>query len=148
MRVPKVQERKPQGPRKVKWFKLKDRDLCARFKMEVLQKIEPEIDDVNAWWNRTKKVLLETGKDVLGESRGKIWENKETWWFNEEVQEATKLKKQAKKKWEGSQLEKDRLAYRERNKEAKNVVAITKGKAYDQLYRDLETKEGQGRYSD
>lgn len=145
VKVSKVQKRKPRGPRKIKWFKLKDKDVHARFKTEVLQKIEPEIYDINAWWSRTKNALLETGKEVLGESSGKIWENKETWWFNEEVQEATKLKKQAKKKWEGSQLEADRLAYKERNKEVKRVVAITKGKAYDQLYEDLETKEGQGK---
>ena len=145
VRVSNVLKRKPQGPRKVKWFKLRDRDVCAQFKTKALQKIDLEMNDLNAWWSRTKKALLDTGKEVLGESSGKIWENKETWWFNEEVQEVTKLKKQAKKKWEGSQLEEDRLAYKERNKEAKRIVATTKSKAYDRLYEDLETKEGQGK---
>ena len=46
------------------------------------------------------EIILRDAREILGESSGKIFENKETWWFNEEVKEATKQKKNAKKWWE------------------------------------------------
>ena len=59
-----------------------------------------EMGDVNGWWNRVSESILRAGKEVLSESSGKIWENKETRWFNEEVQQKAQAKKMAKKRWE------------------------------------------------
>ena len=56
-----------------------------------------------------------------------------------------KKKKEAKKRWAETQLEEDRVIYRERNKEAKKAVAQAKAKAYENLYTELETKEGQNK---
>ncbi|KAK4324261.1 hypothetical protein Pmani_005101 [Petrolisthes manimaculis] len=63
------------------------------FKERVLNELEPQIIDVEDWWNRSSGVILRVAMEVLGESTGKIIENKETWWFNEEVQQKTQLKK-------------------------------------------------------
>ncbi|KAK4328189.1 hypothetical protein Pmani_001396 [Petrolisthes manimaculis] len=82
VKVSKGQKRKLEGQRKVKWFKLKDRKVSIQFKSEALQKIKSDIYDKNVWWSRTKKALLDTGREVLGESCGKIWESKETWWYS------------------------------------------------------------------
>jgi hypothetical protein len=35
--------------------------------------------------------MIEAGKEILGESSGKVWVNKETWWFNEVVQDKANL---------------------------------------------------------
>lgn len=72
-------------------------------------------------------------------------ENKETWSFNEEVQKKTKLKKEAKKRWEQTKSDEDRQRFRECNKEAKKAVALAKCEAYDLMNSGLETKEGQGK---
>ncbi|XP_064101625.1 uncharacterized protein LOC135212142 [Macrobrachium nipponense] len=37
------------------------------------------------------------------------------------------------------------MAYKEANKLAKKTVAIAKDRAYDQLYKELDTREGQGK---
>ncbi|XP_037780203.1 uncharacterized protein LOC119576613 [Penaeus monodon] len=53
--------------------------------------------------------------------------------------------KEAKKKWEISLAERDE-EYETKNKEAKRAVAIAKSRTYDQVYEDLDSKEGQGKY--
>ncbi|XP_063589595.1 uncharacterized protein LOC134766592 [Penaeus indicus] len=115
----------------------------CKFKDRVLRDIDLEIEDVNEWWNRVSANIIGTGIEVLGETSGKIWENREAWWFNEEVQKKVKAKKIAKKRWEETKLDHDRENYKEYCKEAKRAVAIAKAKAYDRLYEELDTKEGQ-----
>ncbi|XP_037789223.1 uncharacterized protein LOC119584607 [Penaeus monodon] len=91
-----------------KWFRLKGIQIKLQLTTRVLREIDSEITDIEESWNRANEIIIKVG-EVLGESSGKIWENKETWRFNEE-----------------------------------KTVAIDKSEAYDQLYEELETKEGQG----
>ena len=52
----------------------------------VLGELEYEIHGVNEWWKRSEEIILRHAEEIWGESSEKIWENKETRWFNEEVQ--------------------------------------------------------------
>ncbi|XP_064116697.1 uncharacterized protein LOC135222539 [Macrobrachium nipponense] len=126
-------------------FKLKEIELCRQFKEKVLEEITHEIEEFDEWWDRTMEIMLRVAGEILGESNGKMFENKETWWFNEEAKDATKQRREAKKRWDGTQMEEDWMAYKEANKLAKKTVAIAKDIAYDQLYKELDTKEGQGK---
>jgi len=90
--------------------------------------------DVNTWWNDANSIILRAGKEILGESSGKVWENKDIWWFNEEVQEEVNAKKKAKKKWEESKLDEDKAADKQCCKEAKKAVAVAKPETHDHMY--------------
>ncbi|XP_037789210.1 uncharacterized protein LOC119584589 [Penaeus monodon] len=63
----------------------------------ILRELSHDRVDVNTWWNDAKSITLRAGKEIFGESSGKVWENKEIWWFNEEVQGKMSAKKKAKK---------------------------------------------------
>ena len=143
--VSRVHRGKARTRRKIKWFKLKDEFFKQQFKEKVLDTVDTNVVDVNVWWNGVNEAFLEAGKRILGETSGKIWEDKETWWFNADVQEKTTLKKLAKKRWEETKQNTDRAEYKQRCKEAKIAVAIAKSEAYDNLYDELDTKEGQGK---
>ena len=143
--VTRVHKGRAKMKRKIKWFKLKDDLFKQQFRDKVVQEIDGNMADVNGWWTRVNETFLKAGKEVLGETSGKIWENKETWWFNPEVQEKTRLKKLAKKRWEETRQDTDKEEYKESCKEAKVAVAIARSKAYDKLYEELDTKEGQGK---
>ncbi|MCI4385399.1 hypothetical protein PGIGA_G00049990 [Pangasianodon gigas] len=54
-------------------------------------------------WETTAEVIRVTGRKVLGVSSGRRKEDKETWWWNEEVQDSIQRKRLAKKKWTGIQ---------------------------------------------
>ena len=71
---------------KIKWCKLRKEEWCEDFRREVravLGHVEEFLDD----WETTAAVIRLTGKKVLGLSSGQRKEDKETWWWNSEVQE-------------------------------------------------------------
>ena len=89
-------------------------------------------------------VILRAGQEVLGVTTGRIPPgDKETWWWNDEVRDAIRAKKEAKKKWETSGRHEERNIYRQANKAAKKEVAISKAHAMDEVFNELETPEGE-----
>ena len=60
--------------------------------------------------------------------------DKETWWWNEEVQKSIKVKKEAKKAWDKTRNENTKKVYKEKKSKAKKAVAIEK--AYDRVPRE------------
>ena len=52
-------------------------------------------------------------------------------------------KKEAKKAWEKIRDENTKKIYKEKKNKAKKAVAMAKGRAYENLYARLETKEGE-----
>ena len=99
------QKRKLTMEKRIKWFQLKNHDHKQSFKERVLRDMDMDMKDVNGWWNRVSENILRAGTEILGESSGRIWENKETWWFNDEVQQKVQAKKMAKKRWEVTKLD-------------------------------------------
>ncbi|XP_037802992.1 uncharacterized protein LOC119597486 [Penaeus monodon] len=67
----------------------KGKRFPTHVKDRILKELSHDMVDVNAWWNDANSIILRTGKEILGESSGKVWENKEIWWFNEKVQMKT-----------------------------------------------------------
>ena len=68
---------------------------------------------------------------------------RETWWWNEEVQESLRRKNDAFKKWQiqgGNELKE---AYKNTKREAKTAVAKAKNEAYNNWYDKMGTEEGQ-----
>ena len=87
-------------------------------------------------------MLRKTAETVLGVTFGKRKGDRETWWWNEKVQESIKEKKEAKKLWDKTRNENTKKIYKKKKSKAKKAVAMAKEKACDNLYSRLETKEG------
>ena len=82
---------------RIKWFKLlKESECRRRFKENVLREVTTDIGEVQEWWHHNADVLRKWGKEILGETSRKILQNKETWWWNRNVQERVQIKKDAK----------------------------------------------------
>ncbi|KAK3522749.1 hypothetical protein QTP86_032027, partial [Hemibagrus guttatus] len=78
--------------KKTKWWKLKKEECCEEFRQKLRQALGGQVvlpDD----WETTAEVIRETGRKVLGVSSGRRKEDKETWWWNEEVQESIQRKR-------------------------------------------------------
>ena len=88
-------------------------------------------------------MLRKTAETVLGVTFGKRKGDKETWWWNEEVQKSIKEKKEAKKAWDKTRNENTKKVFKEKKSKAKKAVAMAKACVYDDLYARLETKEGE-----
>ena len=97
---------------------------------------------------QNSKNSKKTAETVLGVTFGKRKGDRETWWWNEEVQESIKEKKEAKKAWDKIRNENTKKIYKEKKSKAKKAVAMAKGRAYDNLHARLETKEGEKKCTD
>ncbi|RLN22702.1 uncharacterized protein C2845_PM07G30060 [Panicum miliaceum] len=82
-------------------------------------------------------------KGVFGVSREGKQEGKDTWWWNDEVQRAIKEKKECFKCLHLDKSAANIESYNLAKRVAKQGVSVAKGKAYDDLYRRLVTKEGE-----
>ena len=89
------------------------------------------------------KVVRDTARKVLGVSSKQRKEDKETWWWNEEVQESIRKKRLAKKRWDMQRDEESKQGNKEIRREAKKEVAKAKNNAYDKLYQEWDSKEGE-----
>ena len=81
----------------------------------------------------------------LGKTSGKIITagRRETWWWNQEVQEKLKDRRNGKKVWDTIRDDASKLAYKTARKQAKREMVRARNKAYEELYEKLETKEGE-----
>ncbi|KAK3538494.1 hypothetical protein QTP86_006194 [Hemibagrus guttatus] len=128
--------------KKTKWWKLKKEECCEEFRQKLRQALGGQVvlpDD----WETTAEVIRETGRKALGVSSGRWKEDKETWWWNEEVQDSIQRKRLAKEKWDMDRTEESRQEYKESQRRVKREVSKAKQKAYDELYTRLDTREGE-----
>ncbi|KAK3520310.1 hypothetical protein QTP70_020548 [Hemibagrus guttatus] len=79
-------------------------------------------------WETTAEVIRETGRKVLGVSSGRRKEDKDTWWWNEEIQDSIQRKRLAKKKWDMDRTEENRQEYKELQRRVKREVSKAKQK--------------------
>ena len=101
----------PKLVKRIKWWKLKDSKVNNKFKMNV---IESEILSGQEDWQRIAEMIRSIARRELGETSGKVSTagRRETWWWNQEVQEKLKDKKKAKKAWDTIRDDASKLAYK------------------------------------
>ena len=138
-----VKKKKAQKVKlKIRWWKLKETSYQEEFRQELTRILGGEDGLLNKW-DKTAETLRKTAETVLGVTFGKQKEDRETWWWNEEVQESIKEKKEAKKALDKIREENNNKRYKEKKSKAKKAVAMAKGRAYDDLYARLKTKKGE-----
>ncbi|XP_065672208.1 uncharacterized protein LOC136090032 [Hydra vulgaris] len=129
MMILEVKKKRVRTEPKIRWWKLKDEDCCVKFRDEVRQALGGGILDT---WDETSNTVRDVTRKILGVTSGQKKIDKETWSWNEEVQESLRGKRLAKKNWH---LQVDRSTRR--------CVAKAKEKAYSNLFEKLNTKEGE-----
>ncbi|KAK3549302.1 hypothetical protein QTP70_034530 [Hemibagrus guttatus] len=135
-----VKERNLEGQMVVDFAKKMDMAVVNTY---FQKREEHRVTYKSGGWENTAEVIRETGRKVLGVSSGRRKEDKETWWWNEEVQDSIQRKRIAKKKWDMDRTEENRQEYKELQRRVKREVSKAKQKAYDELYTRLDTREGE-----
>ncbi|KAJ7952361.1 Retrovirus-related Pol polyprotein LINE-1 [Quillaja saponaria] len=128
---------------KTRWWNLNGGNM-ALFKDKMLQGDPWRVEgEPNMIWDEMASRIRNTAREVLGESRGRGPPTKETWWWNEEVQQAIKAKKKCYKILHKCINEDNYKCFRQARKDAKKAVREARGKACEGLYQKLETKDGE-----
>ena len=97
-------------------------------------------------WEVMEKCIRRSAKEILCASRRGGSRMKGAWW-NEEVMEQVKEKKEAYTSFMNNETDEDketsRVRYKATKKVAKKAVAVAKSMVYDRLYQKVKTKEGE-----
>ncbi|KAK3552006.1 hypothetical protein QTP70_031600, partial [Hemibagrus guttatus] len=125
-------------------FGIKERNLERQMVVDFAKRMDMAV--INTYFQKREEhrvTYKSGGRKVLGVSSGRRKEDKEIWWWNEEVQDSIQRKRLAKKKWDMDRTEENRQEYKELQRRVKREVSKAKEKAYDELYTRLDTREGE-----
>ncbi|XP_069970999.1 uncharacterized protein PF3D7_1120000-like [Penaeus vannamei] len=111
-----------------------DKDTQSQFVAAARDKLQQSEREGNRSFEEVTEYLRKLGERL-----------EETWWWNDEVQESLKRKKEAKKTLDMENKDEIKEVYKLAKKEAKKSVARAKARAYQVLYEDMETIDGQKR---
>ena len=128
---------------RIKWWALKgEMKLAFREKMFKHDSWNT-MEDANDMWEGMAKQIRELGRQVVGESKGQASFHKESWWWQNEVQDKVKAKRACYKELYKCRNDENKEKYKTARKEAKEAVSKARNVAYEDLYRRLDTKDGE-----
>jgi hypothetical protein len=127
----------------MKWWKLK-KETAKMFKERVLKQ-GPwyEGGDANSMWMKMSTCIRKVASEEFRVTNGGKRETKETWWWNEKVQNAIKEKKECFRRMHLDRSVDNVEQYKVAKKIVKRAVSEARGQMYDGLYQRLGTKEGE-----
>ena len=105
------------------------------------EKLSEKMDREGGGWDSMRVALLEVAREVCGETRGRGHRERETWWWNEEVQEAIRGRRKLSRGGRGEKTEENKRRYREKARHTKRAVAAAKARAWEEWSEELHTEE-------
>ena len=107
--------------------------------------IKSEILSGQKYGKRVAEMIRNIARMELGETLGKVSGavRRETWWWNQEVQEKLKDKRKAEKIWDTIRHDASKLAHKTAKKQAQRKVAKAKNKAFEELYKNWRKRRGE-----
>jgi hypothetical protein len=99
--------------------------------------------DVNSMWMKMSTCIKKVASKEFGVTKGAKRETKETWWWNEKVQNPVKEKKEWFRRMHLDRSVDNVERYKVAKKTIKRAVSKVRGQMYDELYQQLSTKEGE-----
>jgi hypothetical protein len=128
---------------RTKWWKLKG-DISQMFKNRVFAERPWNVsENADNMWNEITTHIWKVAIEAFGVIRENKREPKNTWWWNDDVQKAISEKKECYKRLHHNTSDENIQKYKEARINAKKVVSEAKGRAYAELYRKLNMKEGE-----
>ena len=106
-RMAKPRKRKPQ----IRWRKIKTQEEKEPYTQAVMQKTLSDLENLD--WQEINHILVETAKEVFGETSGKgTYTEKETWWWQEVTRKAVALKRATFKEFQMNKSDENKEKFR------------------------------------
>ncbi|KAK1682419.1 hypothetical protein QYE76_043267 [Lolium multiflorum] len=139
----RVQRGKRAKVARTKWWKLKG-EASQAFRDRVIKEGPwEEGGDANMMWTSMATCLRKVAVEEFGVTKGSRREAKDTWWWNDEVQKVIREKKDCFRCLYLDRSAANMEKYKVAKKAAKRAVSEARGRAYEDLYQRLNTKEGE-----
>lgn len=136
---PKQQRPDLTGPARIKWWNFTEKAS------ELINRIHlPRITSVEESWDEAKTGITGVARSVLGTTKpGRRYLDKETWLWTDEVRMCVRKKKALYHNFLKDKTPAKWKEYQVAKSEAKKAVARTKTKRFEDLYRKLDTRDGE-----
>ncbi|XP_057306130.1 uncharacterized protein LOC130644510 [Hydractinia symbiolongicarpus] len=128
-------------PRRKVW-KLKEEIVARQFSAKVHQLAhngQCDSDNVESTWTTSKNCLLEASDDTCGWTKGPA-RHRQTWWWNNEVDQCIKEKRKLWKEWKSGG---SKNIYLEAKRHARTAVYKAKSEAERNRFADVLRREDQ-----
>jgi hypothetical protein len=102
-----------------------------------------ESEDADNMWKEMTTHIRKVTIELFEVTRGNKREPKNTKWWNDDVQKAINEKKECYRRLHHNRSDENIQKYKETRRNANKVVSEVRGQAYTELYRKLDTKEGE-----
>ncbi|EYC11993.1 hypothetical protein Y032_0048g1551 [Ancylostoma ceylanicum] len=136
---PKQNQDERCGPARVKWWRLIENEAAVVSSIQL-----PSVTIVDETWEKAIGAIAEAARTELNmtkPNRRKI--DKETWLWTEEAKELVREKKRRYHAFLDRKTPDNWRAYCAAKKAAKKAVAMTKAAYYDEVSRELNTRDGE-----
>ncbi len=107
MKMPKIHN----GEKRIRMWELKNEQRRKQFE----DRLQENIAGATAGWTGLSNAVMETAREVCGESRGQRHCERKTWWWCEEVQQTVK-KRDAYKMWQRERTERKKGINKEKSR--------------------------------
>ena len=134
-----LRKKKWRGERRLKLWKLREEGVKEEFE----ERIKETLCTYEGDWVQLRQGVMQVCEEICGRSSGRRGHERETWWWNDTVQDAVRKKKEAYKKWQITKLVRDKMVYRQISNETKRKVAAAKRQAWEQWSQNLQSSSGQ-----
>ena len=141
----KAYHKKQQRARvkKIKCYMLKQQEKKDELALRLAEHMGRRTEKEETTWEDICHMINTNAKEILGETSCGKYVERESWWWNDDVQKAVKEKRDSFKKWQSSRTPEDLADYRENKTNAKKAVTTAKDAGYEELYTKLDSREGQ-----
>lgn len=126
----------------IKSYKLTENRIAQQFSEKIdimLETINIDIKELNVeqTWQLFKDVLLKAGREICGTTRLNRW-RKQTAWWNNQIKEQVKIKKQKWKQYLNNGNNDSYNEYKEQRKKVKDMVMEAKKKTWEEFGQKIE----------
>ena len=102
--------------KKIKWYMLKQQEKKDELALRLAEHMGKRKEKEETTWEDICHMIHTNAKEILGETSGGKYVERESWWWNDDVQKAVKEKRDSFKKWQNSRTTEDLADYRENNR--------------------------------
>ena len=132
---------KRERVKRIKFWKLKNEEVRKMYEEKVSSNLQARTGKLEPLHEGIRKAA----EEVCGMTSGRGHRERETWWWNEDVQRALEEKKKSFKLWQRTKSEEDREIYKVKKREAKRQVAQARRIVLEEWSQNLNTAEGKNR---
>ena len=135
-----------ESSKRLRVWRLRDRIHQDKFKDQLLLREDASTQKdrgVDEMWTELKDSLLAATEKVCGQTTVRR-QRKGTWWWNDDIAQLIKSKRNLYKIWHRSKNASDKFAYQEAKRTARRAVSEAQSKTRSTLVESLDNAEGKG----